>query len=286
MLVKSELASSELFSPSNGHSSAGPPRRPHAFPNEQNNNEEDFDRLLRLAASRLARMDASRPTSLASFASDFVHEIRNPLAGISGAIEVFRGSPAFAGANGRMLSLAQDEIRRIERTLQGFLGYVSPEPLRLSLTDLNTTVRCAADSAAFLTHGRPIKLRFSSSGSVPGVLHDPRVVGGALLALITNAVEALDAGGDVHIELTTEDYSATLRVSDDGPGVAPSIRARIFRPFFSTRKTSVGLGLVLARQAAEAHGGSLELLDSSQPGARFLLSLPLPLNGNHCSHSE
>ena len=166
--MKSELASSELFSPSNGQSSARSPRRPYAFPNAQNNNnDEDFDRLLRLASSRLARMDSSRPTSLASFASDFIHEIRNPLAGISGALEVFSGSPAFAGANGRMLSLAQDEIRRIERTLQGFLGYVSPEPLRLSLTDLNTTVRCAADSAAFLTHGRPIKLRFSSSGSVP-----------------------------------------------------------------------------------------------------------------------
>jgi two-component system sensor histidine kinase HydH len=283
--MKGELASSELFSPSNGHSSAGPHRRPHVFPNEQNKDEE-FDRLLRLAASRLARTDASRPTALASFASDFVHEIRNPLAGISGALDVFRGSPAFAGANDRMLSLAQDEIRRIERTLQGFLGFVSPEPLRLTLAELNTTARGAADSAAFLTRERSIQLRFSSSGSVPCVLHDPRVVQGALLALITNSVEELDVGGNIHIELTTRDSSATLCVSDDGPGVAPAIRTRIFRPFFSTRKTSVGLGLVLARQAAEAHGGSLELLDSSRSGARFMLSLPLPLNGDHRSHSE
>jgi signal transduction histidine kinase len=285
MLVKSELVSSEPFSPSNGHSSAGPHARPHASSNEQNN-DEDFDRLLRLAASRLARMDASCPTTLASFASDFVHEIRNPLAGISGALEVFRGSPAFADANGQMLSLAQDEVRRIERTLQGFLGFVSPEPLRLTIAELNTTARGASDSAAFLTRGRSVHLRFSPSCSVLRVFHDPRVVQGALLALITNSVEALDAGGNIHIELATRGSSATLCVSDDGPGVPPALRARIFQPFFSSRKTSAGLGLVLARQAAEAHGGSLELLDSSQPGARFMFSLPLFLNGDHPSHSE
>ncbi len=239
--------------------------------------EEDFDRLLGMASARLASLADSRTSPFSSLASDLVHEIRNPLAGISGVLEILHGSPSLVHSHGRMLSLAQQEIRRIERNLQGFLDFVSPKPLRSSLAPLQPAVHAAADAASSLARARSIQIQLSLPTSAPLILHDSFAIQRLLLALLTNSIEALSPGGRIHLQFAIQQPFASVSIYDDGPGIPASLRPLIFHPFFCSKTNASGLGLALARQTAQAHGGALDLIDSSSQGAHFLLSLPLPL---------
>jgi signal transduction histidine kinase len=93
--------------------------------------------------------------------------------------------------------------------------------------------------------------------------------------LLRNAVRHLEPGGTVRLTAACEGNTLRIEVRDDGPGVAGELRATLFEPFVTGRADGTGLGLAIARECAEAHGGTLRLLDSDLPGAAFRLDLPL-----------
>jgi signal transduction histidine kinase len=96
-------------------------------------------------------------------------------------------------------------------------------------------------------------------------------------ALLTNAVDVLHGrGGRIDLELTTRGADAVLRVSDDGPGIDPDLRARLFEPLATTKPTGLGLGLSIARALSRTFGGDLALID--RPGFRTTFELRLPMS--------
>ena len=96
-----------------------------------------------------------------------------------------------------------------------------------------------------------------------------------LLGLLANAVEAAPAGGEVGLAARAADArTVEIDVADCGPGVPPELRERVFEPFFTTRPRGTGLGLAVARQIVEAHGGTIAVGDRAGGGARFTLRLP------------
>src|SRR5438876_1223134 len=95
-----------------------------------------------------------------------------------------------------------------------------------------------------------------------------------LLGLLANAAEAAPSGGEVALAAAAADGGVEIAVADSGPGVPPELRARIFEPFFTTRPRGTGLGLAVARQIVEAHGGRIEVGERTGGGARFTLRLP------------
>jgi signal transduction histidine kinase len=103
---------------------------------------------------------------------------------------------------------------------------------------------------------------------------DRRRIERVFLNLMGNALEAMPGGGTIAVSASDAPDSVVVTVSDTGPGIAPEIRSRLFQPFVTARKKSgLGLGLALARQAVVDHGGDM-WADSSQGGARFLFRLP------------
>lgn len=97
-----------------------------------------------------------------------------------------------------------------------------------------------------------------------------------LLGLVQNAIEAVDGGGEIAVEWAQRANSVEIAVSDTGPGVPEELRSRVFEPFFTTRAKGVGLGLAIARQVVEAHGGTLDVGSGTAGGARFVLTIPSP----------
>jgi two-component system NtrC family sensor kinase len=95
-----------------------------------------------------------------------------------------------------------------------------------------------------------------------------------LLGLLANAAAAAPSGGEVGLAAAASDGAVELAVADSGPGVPPELRARIFEPFFTTRPRGTGLGLAVARQIVEAHGGRIEVGERAGGGARFTVRLP------------
>ncbi|MCH8993225.1 MAG: ATP-binding protein, partial [Acidobacteria bacterium] len=86
--------------------------------------------------------------------------------------------------------------------------------------------------------------------------------------------QAVDAGGRVTVALEMEGTRARVTIADDGPGIPPEVRDRIFQPFFSTKSDGTGLGLAIARRIAEAHGGKLEIADADGTGTCAVVTLP------------
>jgi signal transduction histidine kinase len=110
------------------------------------------------------------------------------------------------------------------------------------------------------------------------VLGDPDRLAQVLDNLLDNAIEASSAGARVEIAVTHDDAEAQVAVRDYGPGVAPQIRDRLFTPFCTTKPEGIGLGLALARELAEAHGGRVRH-EPAEQGALFVLDLPLAARG-------
>ncbi len=199
---------------------------------------------------------------LGAFSAAVAHELRNPLAGISGALQVI--SRSFDGADPRsgVMEKVDAQIRRLDAMVSDLLALAKPAEPTLSPIDLNVRARAMADLMA-KEHPR-IEVSVHGEGRA---FADPTLVDQILLNLLQNAGAAMRGQGVIRVELG----DGRIAVRDSGPGVPTEHRRRIFEPFFTTRSRGTGLGLAICRRAAESMGAELELVDSHSPGACFIL---------------
>ncbi len=225
-------------------------------------------------ASRLAH--TSQLASVGELAAGLAHEIKNPLAGIQGVLELMRDDsdePETVGLCDRMLS----ELRRVNQTLQAMLSSARPSPPQLALIDLRELLEELRRLLEPGLHQRGIELRLEHSAEPLEARVDAGQVRQILTNLISNAGEALEAGG--HIWIHADDFQVdcggvVITVRDDGPGIDPAYLEKIFEPFFSTKFTGTGLGLSIARSLAEQHGGTLHAESAAGEGSTFVLIVP------------
>lgn len=208
-------------------------------------------------------------------AASVAHELRNPLTAVKGLVQVNLREARSRGLPSDDLRVIEEEVRRMERTLQVFLGFARPprpERRRMSLTPL-------LDQTLTLVRGRiesqGVSLRVVQSPDPFLVEGDADQLQQLLLNLVMNALDVLPRGGSLEIELALSDQGGIeLRVSDDGPGIASSVLPRVFEPFITNKESGLGLGLVVSRRIAEDHGGDLVASNRPEGGACFVLRLP------------
>jgi signal transduction histidine kinase len=122
---------------------------------------------------------------------------------------------------------------------------------------------------------RTVRLRHEHEASLPLIHADADLVCQVLVGLLANAAQATQPGGEVTLRAAPAGDGIELMVSDDGPGIAPDLRERVFEPFFTTRTDGTGLGLAVARQIVEAHGGRISAGNGPAGGACFTVHLPV-----------
>jgi signal transduction histidine kinase len=233
---------------------------------------ESRDELQRIHQTQMSR--AEHLATLGELAAGLAHEVRNPLAGIAGAVDILaRELPASSPGRG-IVGDVQQEVRRIQGTLNELLEYARPKPFDIRPADLNVTVEQTVNLARQQITTRPIDLRFRP-GSLPPVSHDRLQMQRLILNLLLNAFQAIDGTGEVFIETSADGECARVRVRDTGRGIAPEALANIFRPFFTTKRQGTGLGLSLSRRIAEQHGGAIEARSTPGEGSEFEVRLPL-----------
>jgi signal transduction histidine kinase len=121
---------------------------------------------------------------------------------------------------------------------------------------------------------RPIKIELQKAPDLPEVEHDSDQIHQVLLNLLLNAVQAMEAGGTVRVEIGSRDDYASVLVCDTGRGIPPQLLSSIFRPFFTTKGNGTGLGLSLARRIVEEHHGRIEVSSVVGKGSKFEVVLP------------
>ncbi len=210
-------------------------------------------------------------------ATGLAHEIRNPLAGIAGVIEIVgrdlpESSPARAVVKDVRL-----EIGRISRTLTDLLETARPRRPEVRRSNLNTTVEHAVMLGRQQVLSRPIKIELQKAPDLPEVEHDSDQIHQVLLNLLLNAVQAMEREGTVRVEVSARDNYASVMVSDTGRGISAQNLPNIFRPFYTTRGDGTGLGLSLAHRIVEDHHGRIEVSSELGKGSRFEVLLPFQM---------
>lgn len=231
---------------------------------------EEIQRLHRTQMSR-----AEHLATLGELAAGLAHEIRNPLAGIAGVIEII-GRDLPEGSAGRdVLKEVQQEVLHIKRILSDLLDYARPRKPEFRLANLNETAAHAVHLARQQTLSRPVEILLESSPQMPPVEHDPGQMQQVLVNLLLNALQAIEGPGQVKVQVVSHDEQALVSVADTGRGIATEHLPNIFRPFFTTKGHGTGLGLSLAKRIIEDHGGRIQVTSSLGQGTQFTLYLPL-----------
>jgi signal transduction histidine kinase len=232
---------------------------------------EEIELLHRTQMSR-----AEHFATLGELAAGLAHEIRNPLAGIAGVIEIVaRDLPASSPARA-VVKDVRDEIAQINRILTDLLGTARPRAAEMRQSNLNTTVEHAVMLARQQVLSRPIKIDFAPDPDLPEVDHDSDQIHQVLLNLLLNSVQAIPESGLVQVTIFAhnENHEAVITVADTGRGIPAEALPNIFRPFFTTKGNGTGLGLSLARRIVEEHHGQIEVESSSSKGTTFSVTLP------------
>ena len=230
---------------------------------------------VRLAAVREQEaLRAHQMATLAQLATGVAHEIRNPLTSISLLIQVNRAEFESRGLPVRDLELVEQEIRRMERSVNALLDYGRP-----SLPDRRTIrlPEILARAIRLLDGPRQasqITIEQIASDDSIAIDVDAAEIQQLIVNLGLNAIEAMPGGGQLIFHIDRDGDNVVLTVTDTGLGLSPIIRETLFTPFVTSKPEGIGLGLAICRRIAESHGGVLTGENGPRGGAQFTLRLP------------
>jgi len=226
---------------------------------------------IRAMESRMRQAD--RLATVGRMAANIAHEIRNPLASLTGAIEVLTSPHTAEDARERLSQIVARESERLNHIIKNFLEYARPAPLSIATFD----VAAAAEEVLLLLEHR------ASPGSLkvmrefaPSVLWavDAQQFRQILWNLCLNAVEAMPEGGELRVAVAIFGDTLEVTVGDTGEGIAAGDISHVFEPFFSTKSEGTGLGLALVHRIVQEHGGDIDVRSSPGLGTTFTLTLP------------
>jgi signal transduction histidine kinase len=234
---------------------------------------DEVGRLARTMNELLARLEAAHRRE-EQFIADAAHELRSPIASLRTQVEVRRGRGAGEADPGGHDLLA--EVARLQSLADNLLVLASHgHPPTATILDLDDLVLEEAKAVA-LPAGKRVVTGTTSAAAVVG---EPNSLRSVIRNLLDNGLRY--AASTVSVGLSEQAGTVRLTVSDDGPGIAPEDRERIFERFVrldGARSTGgAGLGLAICRAVAEAHGGTIRVDDADGPGARFIVELPAAL---------
>ena len=232
-----------------------------------------------LADSERAALQNEKLAALGRLAAGIAHEVRNPLGVIRASAAMVQEHFEPEAEDHRACGFIMEEIDRLDGLIGSLLAFAKPAPLQVRPSAVEDWVERASVLAQEKLRQQGVALRRQLCASTAMVPADPDLLSQALLGLLTNAAEALEAPGTVEIRSRDDGDTLVVEVADDGPGVAPDDRDRVFEPFFTTKARGTGLGLAMASRIVRAHGGELRLVPGggSGPngrGACFALHLP------------
>jgi len=215
-------------------------------------------------------------TGVGRLTSHMAHELKNPL----GALKLYALllSRQLRDGQGQARELAEKIARAVDQLssqVSELSAFGSSGTLELAAVPLAEVAEQCLDAVATDAQILGVEVVRRYDATSPTVRMDARALQRAVLALVRNALDAMPSGGTLTVCVPSgSSAEAELTVRDTGPGMGPEVQARLFEPFFTTKTDGVGLGMAMARQVVEQHGGRVEV--SSQLGAGTTVRVVLP----------
>ncbi|SHJ11875.1 hypothetical protein SAMN02745165_01623 [Malonomonas rubra DSM 5091] len=225
---------------------------------------------------------ADRLASIGEMAAGLAHEIKNPLAGIGGAIDVLADDYEKDDPRREVMSQIQKQISRLNRTVTDLLYFGKPGEPEFNYVDMNNLLKQTQLFISQHPEAKNINWIEELTRDLPLVWADQKQLQQVLLNLMINGLQAMSGGGVMtvqteHVELEGRDW-VKVDISDTGPGIPQDQLNKIFTPFFTSKTEGTGLGLPICRQLMVRNGGKLSVTSEQGKGACFTLLLPVAEN--------
>ncbi len=243
---------------------------------------------LRAMQEQIARTD--RLVAIGQLAAGVAHEIRNPLASISGSIQLLRSELIANPENKALVEIILRESARLDRILSDFLSYARPRPLMFAKSDIVhevifSTITLLKRDERFAADTYTIQV--DSDPNFPKIVCDVQQLQQVMWNLCLNALQAMPSGGMLRVETSLETLDewelettqkievGVIAVSDTGTGMDDETIRNIFHPFYTTKSSGTGLGLAIVHSIVKNHHGTIRVKSLPHQGARFEVVLPL-----------
>ena len=226
------------------------------------------DRTRQLQESQAMLVQQEKQAAFGLLAAGIAHEVGNPLAAISSLVQLLNRRN-IEGETREKLSLVDDQLRRIQRTLRELVDFSRPAVNVKTRCDIHNIIDAALNIAKYYKRkkGKHIITSYMENASPLVVVRDHLVQ--VFLNLILNAMDATEEGGTIEIKTSREGDWLRVDVRDDGQGISEELRNRMFQPYVTSKTTGTGLGLFVSRNIVEHNDGRIELTDTSPAGTTF-----------------
>ena len=222
---------------------------------------------------------ADRLSAIGQLSAGLAHEIRNPLASIEGAIDILERDPSSEEKRQEFFGIMKKECQRLKRLLTNLLDFAKPRLPRIQSVGINQVVASVASLAGPVAERCGITVHTAIPADLPAVECDPEQLQQVILNLALNAVQAMSEGGRVTLAAWKQDSQIVVQVKDEGRGIPPEDLDKVFDPFYTTKERGTGLGLSVAHQIVNQHGGAITVEANSDRGMTFAVHLPLRYGG-------
>jgi signal transduction histidine kinase len=212
--------------------------------------------------------------ALGRVASTVAHEVRNPLNAMRGCIEYIRLKRPDDPIVQHHASIISDEITRLDEFVRDFLKVARLENPRCVPIDVFGLVRSHLELHRQRASGLGVSMELTTGDGSFEANADPAQIAIVIENLVTNALEAMPAGGRLHVHVASAEEDLVMTFADTGPGMPPSVQQNLFTPFFTTKTDGAGIGLAISRRIIEAHGGTIRYTTTPGAGTVFTVTVP------------
>ena len=215
-------------------------------------------------------VESGRADAVGEMAASMAHEIGNPLNALSLNLQLLkRKYPDEVD-----LAVAQKELSRLNGIIREFLGAFRPAKAQLAPGSVADPLKDALAALKNVFEDRRIRVALDLPGTLPAVAVDRGQMEQVFFNLMKNALEAMKDGGELAIEIVSDDTSVSVGFRDSGSGMSDEALARLFEPYRTTKKKGTGLGLMISRRIVAAHGGEIAVSSEEGRGTTFTVRLP------------
>lgn len=232
---------------------------------------------------RMVRAD--RFAAVGEIATGLAHEIKNPLAGLSGALELLAEDLAADPKHSEVVGEMRHQVKRLTHTMESLLSFARPAKAKLRSTDVNGSIEKVLFLIGQQSRGGAVSVRPQLEPGLAAVLADPFQLEQVFLNICLNACQAMHGGGTLTVRSRAGDGNVVVEIEDTGPGIPSDLRAQVFKPFFTTKREGNGLGLAISARIIAEHGGHIGYRCPPGGGTIFTVTLQQARAGRATEHA-
>ena len=217
---------------------------------------------------------ASKLAVVGEMSSVIAHEVRTPLGILRSSAQMLQREDGISAEGRELVGFIDSETERLNRLVSAMLDTARPRSPSYGEVDLHTLIENSVAMLSGQFQNKGLLVSQSLLAKNPLIECDEEQITQVLLNLLMNGLQILDNGGRIDITTREDSQNVIIEMADDGPGISPSERSKVFEAFFFKREGGIGLGLAIVQQIVSSHGGDIEAAESKSGGALFRIRLP------------